>query len=353
MYHLIVVACLASTPDTCEPRLLPAAESETEQDCHSRGGAIAADWFARHADLIAKGMPRCLPTQDLPALEITQIADDIYVHLGANEQLSVQNQGRIANLSFVVGETVAVIDAGGSRAEGEALYAAIRRVTDRPISHLVLTHMHPDHIFGAEVFAEAGASILANARLPQAVAARHETWMTSIPAQIGERAMLGTVIAPVDQLLSDPMVIDLGATALTLSPVATAHTDNDLVVFDRNSKVFFSGDLIFQGLTPAIDGSLMGWLDWINAGAPNPQPKLIVPGHGPVQTNWQSAVAPEQRYLEKLNSEIREQIAHGIALSRSVPQTIAALQGLKPGWVDFDNLTARNAATAYAELEWQ
>ena len=62
----------------------------------------------------------------------------------------------------MIGYTVAVIDPGGSRAIGEGLYVAIRRITDKPISHVILSHMHPDHIYGAEVFAAAGAEIIAD-----------------------------------------------------------------------------------------------------------------------------------------------------------------------------------------------
>ena len=75
-------------------------------------------------------------------------------------------------------------------AEAEALYAAIRQRTDRPISHLILTHMHPDHIMGAEIFAEAGASIIADSRLPEAVARRAPIWLHNQLHAVFQRKLL-------------------------------------------------------------------------------------------------------------------------------------------------------------------
>lgn len=353
MFHLILAACLANAPGTCEPRLLPAGDAPTRKDCEMRAGPIATDWLARHPGLIAGGKARCVETAELPALDMVQIAPDIHVHQGEMAQLSPQNRGRIANLSFVVGrDRVAVIDAGGSRAEAEALYAALRRVTDKPVRYLILTHMHPDHIMGAEIFAEAGASIIADARLPEAVARRAPIWLQTIPEQIGAGAFAGTHVAAVDQTFTGTQDIRLGARVLHLASAPRAHSGNDLTVRDADTNTLFTGDLVFQGLTPSLDGSLLAWLGWL-AQPPEPPPAHIVPGHGPVGEDWATATAPTVQYLTALRDATRDALDRGVALSQAVPQIVAAMQPLAPDWQDFDAITARNAASAYAELEWE
>jgi hypothetical protein len=154
MFHLILSTCLAAQPALCDPRLLPAGGAPSRSACELAGARIARHWLALHPDLADGGGTHCIETVFLPALSLCQIAPGIHLHLGSSGQISRQNCGRIANSALVIGDTVAVIDSGGSRAEGEALHAAIRKLTDRPIRYLILTHIHPDHILGAEVFAD-------------------------------------------------------------------------------------------------------------------------------------------------------------------------------------------------------
>lgn len=353
MFHLVLAACLATQPGTCDSRLLPAGEAASRGDCEVRAEAVARDWLTRHPDLRAgEGGARCVETAELPALTMQEVAPGVFVHQGAMDQLSPQNRGRIANLSFVIGDSVAVIDTGETRAEGEALYAAIRQVTDKPVSHAILTHMHPDHILGAQVFSEAGATIVADARLPEAVARRAEAWMISVPRQIGAGNFAGTRIASVDHEVAAPETIPLGGRDLRLVPVAPAHTDSDMTVLDLETETLFTGDLAFLGLTPSLDGSLAGWLDWLDH-PPDPLPALVVPGHGPVTEGWDEAVTPTRHYLSALRDATRDAIARGLALSAAIPAIVLAMRPVSEGWADFQAVTARNAATAFAELEWE
>lgn len=351
MFHLILTACLVSAPSICETRLLPAGDAAALRDCLTRAVPVATDWLVRHPDLRGKGV-RCSPTAGSKALDVTAIADGVYLYQGDMAQLSRQNQGRIANLAFVVGDTVAVIDAGISRAEGEALYTAIRHITDKRISYLILTHMHPDHIFGAEVFSEAGATVVASAHLPEAVARRVPDWMRSIPEQIGMAAFAGTRAASIDQTADAAAVLSLGHRKLLIQPVPAAHTDNDLTVLDRDTGTLFTGDLVFAGLTPSVDGSVRGWLEWL-AQDPGTAVQRIVPGHGPVMTDREQATAPTFRYLTALYAAAQGALDHGLPLSQAVPAIVTSMQDQSPGWADFAATTARNAAQAYVEAEWE
>ncbi|MBB1491171.1 MULTISPECIES: quinoprotein relay system zinc metallohydrolase 2 [unclassified Paracoccus (in: a-proteobacteria)] len=349
MHVLILTACLAADPLACADRLLPAAEALDAAGCEAKAEDTAAAWLAAHPDLTGQGW-RCEPLARAEALELAEVAPGVHVHRGADAQLSPENRGWIANLGVVVGDSrVAVIDPGGSRAQGEALYAAIRRLTGLPIGPVVLTHMHPDHIAGAEVFAEAGAEIIGDARLPEALDLRRETWAESIPAQIGAAAWAGTVLIGPTRTISGPEVLDLGGRTLELSPVPRAHTDSDLTVRDSATGALFTGDLVFRGLTPVVDGSLKGWLDW-NAqpheGAP------VIPGHGPVAGSFTEANAAQRSYLEALRDAVRAALDAGQGLSAAVPAMGVAMTPLADGWADFPATTARNAAAAYAEMEW-
>ncbi|MFC0340929.1 quinoprotein relay system zinc metallohydrolase 2 [Paracoccus niistensis] len=350
MHVLILTACLAADPSLCADRLLPAVQSPDAAACEARAAQAAAAWLVAHTDLSGRDW-RCAPLSDAPALDLTEVAPGVHVHRGAEAPLSPGNRGWIANLGVVLGQDrVAVIDPGGSREQGEALYAAIRRLTDLPIGPVVLTHMHPDHIAGAEVFAEAGAEIIADARLPEALELRRDTWAESIPAQIGAAAWAGTVMIGPTRTVEGPETLDLGGRSLELVPAPPAHTDTDLTVRDSATGALFTGDLVFRGLTPVVDGSLKGWLDWL-AGSHDGVP--VIPGHGPVAGSFKEAGAAQGSYLAALRDAVRQALDAGLGLSEAVPAVGRTMAPLATGWADFEATTARNAAAAYAELEWE
>src|SRR6516164_8357518 len=84
---------------------------------------------------------------EIQALPVTEIALGAFVHNGVHEEASTANEDGIANIGFILGDqAVAVVDPGGSYAEGEGLRAAIQVRTEKPIRYVILTHVHPDHI---------------------------------------------------------------------------------------------------------------------------------------------------------------------------------------------------------------
>ena len=352
MFHLIVNVCLSVAPADCAPVLLPAGDAATQQSCMSQARRIADDWLQDRPQLRGEG-PRCVDNADLAAAPLTELGPGVHVFQGDPVQMEQSPDGRIANLGVIEGrDSVAVIDAGVSRAQGHAMYVAIRRMTDKPISHLVLTHMHPDHVLGAQVMAEAGATIVAHHAMASALQYRAGTYLENLQRLFPPAEWIGTAVALPDVGVADADSIDLGDRRVDLRAWPSAHTDNDLTALDVATGTFFTGDLVFRDLTPVVDGSLSGWLSWLQ-GEPAGQARLIVPGHGEPTADWALAHRPQQEFLKALAEATRARIAAGIPMSEAVPLIANDLKTFAPSWNSFDMTVARDATAAYKELEWE
>lgn len=281
---------------------------------------------------------------DEPFPLITPV-DGIYVHLGRHEDITVANGGDIANTGFIVGDSsVMIVDPGGSPKVGKLLQKAVRSVTNLPISHVVLTHVHPDHIFGSGVFAE-GPELVAHRRYPDALVQRAQFYLDRFSGLFADGN--GTLPAPT-VLVDESLRIDLGNRTVVLQTYPTAHTDHDLSVYDERTRTLWASDLVFAQRIPALDGSVIGWLN-VTRKLLASDAKLIIPGHGfpgpPVVV-----VQPQLRYLEKLTAGTRTEVAANARLSEAV-ERVATDENER--WLLFELHHAGNITRAFTELEWE
>jgi len=348
MIELLLTVCLAGDPGLCAERLLPAPSPVTAEECEASAPARMERWKAAHPELRVRGWQCAEP--DIQPLLVVEIADGIWVHKGLHEVPTPENAGDLANLSFVIGEDgVAVIDAGGSRPVAERLWVAMREVTYRPVKWLVLTHMHPDHVMGATLFSDAGIEIVGHQRLGPALAARAMTYEANMMRLLGPENMILSDVVSLERIGSGISVIDLGGRALTLTETPTAHTDNDLRVFDDQTRTLWMGDLVFAEHTPALDGSIIGWLDVLEKMRTFDAARMV-PGHGPESLPWPEGMEATYDYLSRLAAQTREAIRKGESLGEAISHVG---QSLRDGWLLFDEFNARNATAAYTELEWE
>ncbi|MFL5332183.1 MAG: quinoprotein relay system zinc metallohydrolase 2 [Geminicoccaceae bacterium] len=281
-------------------------------------------------------------------LETTEVAPGLHFRRGADADAASGNADAIANTGFIVGrEAVAVIDPGGSLVDGQSLLATVRAVTKLPVRYVILSHVHPDHVFGAGAFLPERPVVVGHARLPASLAQRGEYYQTRLDEVLGPGSA-GPVVAPT-QLVQDRTELDLGGRVLELTAHPPAHTDTDLSVVDRQTGTILLADLLFVRRVPSLDGSLKGWLGEV-ASLRQSRPARIVPGHGPLDADQDMALADLQRYLETLARETREAIAKGLPIEQAV-QTVAA--GERDRWLLFDDYNGRNVTEAYRELEWE
>jgi len=276
------------------------------------------------------------------------VAPGIHIRRGVDEDASAANGDAIANIGFIVGRNaVAVFDPGGSLDDGQRLRARIREVTQLPIRFVVLSHIHPDHIFGAGAFQQDRPEFVGHARLPNALAQRGEFYQRGLESVLG-KGRAGPVVVPT-RLIVDRGQIDLGDRLLLLTAHPVAHSDCDLSVFDPSSATLLAADLLFVERVPSLDGRLKGWQNAL-ASLKSVAASRAVPGHGPVSVNWPSGARDLDRYLDVLLRETRAAVKRGMEIGEAVTSVGLSERGK---WKLFDDYQGHNVTQAFKEVEWE
>ena len=302
------------------------------------GAAAAASW-----------LPSVSPSQ-AAALNISEVAPGLFVHKGHHALVSPENTGDISNLSIIVGkDAVAIVDTGGSITVGRGLRDAIKAITDKPIRYVINTHMHPDHIFGNAAFEADKPAFVAHHKMARGLSARADNYLKSNTRMIGDAAFAGSTIVMPTEHVKDHIDLDLGDRVITLVARPTAHTDNDLTVFDQATGTLILGDLLFSDHIPTLDGSIAGWIKLIET-LRGESANRVVPGHGPSSMTWPDALVPLDRYLRRIADDVRSMIKAGDPISDAI-KTAGAEE--KSHWLLADEFHVRNVTAAYAELEWE
>lgn len=306
-------------------------------------------FLTRRDVLVGGACLSCVPALALAAdAPLKEVAPGIHVRRGVDAEATPANADAIANVGCVIGrDAVAVMDPGGSLEDGARLRDAIRAITKRPIRYVVLSHVHPDHVFGAGAFEQDKPIFVGHAKLPIELAQRGEYYRARLNQALGDDRA-GPVVAPT-MLVSDHAELDLGGRKLALTAHAPGHSNCDLSVFDAQTSTLLAADILFVRRAPSLDASLIGWLKQLAALKSVPA-KRAVPGHGPVEVPWPGGAADLERYLNLLLRETRAAIAKGLDITAAVESVGQSERG---NWTLFDEYHGHNVTKAFKELEWE
>jgi glyoxylase-like metal-dependent hydrolase (beta-lactamase superfamily II) len=230
---------------------------------------------------LAAGLARAAA---LPPMEPQQVSPSAWFVQGVAGIGNADNQNFISNAGFVITQTgVVVIDALGSPAVAERLVAAIRKITPLPITHVLVSHYHADHIYGLQVFKKLGARIIAGQASMQYL--NSETAKLRLKASRIDMAPWvddDTQLVAPDQLLDGPLDLTIGGDVFQMRHVGPAHTTEDYTFYFPKEKVLFAGDLVFRSRIPFVgDADSRHWITALDE-LMTMEAKVVVPGHGPM-----------------------------------------------------------------------
>ena len=283
-----------------------------------------------------------------PEPRAVALADGVYLLRGSGGAADSDNLGRIGNAGFIVGDSgVIAIDTGTSFVHGQALLAAIRAVTDKPVKLALITHTRPEFLFGGGAFRAQGIPIRTHSQTARLMAARCETCLKTLRQTLGDGPMQGTALYKPDQEFDATHELELIGRPVHVLAFGHASGPGDIAVLDRRSGVLFAGGLVDVQRVPDIqDSDLPGWrralaaLRGLEAGT-------VVPGHGDALASA-SAIAAVQAYLDQLEARARALVAQGLSLI-DVPDA-SQLQAFE-AWDQYETIHRRNASIAFLRVE--
>ena len=280
---------------------------------------------------------------------LTEISAGVYVHQGKHVDLEHVDHDDIANIGFIVGDDcIAVIDTGGSVDIGARLRKAINTISSLPVCYVINTHIHFDHVLGNAAFREDQPGFVGHENLALEMEHNRPFFLSEFAANLGENPGDASIIGP-DITVSDQLDLDLGSRVITLNAHPVSHSHTDLSVYDHKTGTLWLSDLLFIDRIPALDGSLKGWLKTMEILKSQPA-NHVIPGHGPITLPWPEAASSQDRYLDLLLSETREEITKGTFME-DVIEVVGETE--KTRWLLHEQNHRRNVTRAFTELEWE
>jgi glyoxylase-like metal-dependent hydrolase (beta-lactamase superfamily II) len=297
--------------------------------------------------LTALLLTACLASAPAFALDAIPVAPGVYAFLADTGEPSVDNGANTGNSGFIVGaDGVIVVDTGISYRHGEAMLAAIARVTEKPVRLAIVTHGMQEFLFGNAAFAERGVPLLAHVKTVELMRSRCEHCLENLHKLLGAERMRGTRVVLPERTVDGSTPLRVAGRTLELLHYGWAATPGDLAVLDRYSGVLFAGGLVSVRRIPELrDGRIDGWLEALDR-LGRLDARILVPGHG--APAGPAAIGEMRAYLLALEAQARALYDAGASLMEAVDG--ADLFGYRD-WAMYPATHRKNVQQRYLELE--
>jgi cyclase len=251
------------------------------------------------------------------------------------------------NAGFVIGDDgVAVIDTFQDPLPAADLLAEIRKITNLPIRFVVNTHYHLDHVNGNDVFAAAGAAIVAH-RNVRAWVRTENIKMIDPPVTEEKKARVQSITLP-NVVYDSGLDLYLGSRRVVVR-FYPGHTGGDSMVWVPDAHVVFCGDLLWKDHIPnLIDASTPAWIKTLDAMPADFGVSTWVPGHGDIAKA--EDIATFKKYLVDLRATVRAEQAKGKSGDDLVQAILPGIKSKYGKWGFFDDLASANISDTAQEL---
>ena len=229
------------------------------------------------------------------------------------------------NTGVIVGDDgVMVIDAQATPHMARDVIRRIRRVTSKPIRHVVLSHYHAVRVLGASAYK--AEQIIASQRTLGLIRERGRQDMASEIGRFprlfrGKESIPGLTWPTIT--FKDEMTVMLGRLEVRIMHLGPGHTGGDTIVWVPSERVLFSGDLVeYEAGIYTGDAHLEEWpntLDKLRA----LRPRALVPGRGPALKSPAASIRAI-RYTQDFVRGLYASAKRGVGARKSLKEVFLA-----------------------------
>ena len=274
----------------------------------------------------------------------TQVGDGLYAFTAQGDP----------NSGVIIGDTsVMIVEAQATPRLAQKVIDCVRSVTDKPISHLVLTHYHAVRVLGASAY---GADQIIMGDTARAMVAERgqEDWDSEF--QRFPRLFEGFESIPgltwPTTTFSEDMTVYLGNRRIDLMHLGRAHTAGDIVIHVPDQNVMFTGDIVeYHSACYCGDGHFGDWgntLDNIAAF----EVDAIAPGRGDAiigRDMVDAAIASTREFVASTYAPAARVAARDGSLKEAWDAVRAACDPKFADYAIYDHCLPFNVARAYDE----
>ena len=186
------------------------------------------------------------------------------------------------NTGVIIGDdSVMIVEAQATPRLARKVIEHVRAVTDKPITHLALTHYHAVRVLGASAYG-AREVIMSDAARAMVAERGQEDWDSEFgrfPRLFQGHEEIPGLTWPTTTF-SDRMTVYLGQRRVDLMHLGRAHTAGDAVVWVPDAEVMFTGDIVeYHSACYCGDGHFADWPETL-ANIAAFDPAAIAPGRG-------------------------------------------------------------------------
>jgi glyoxylase-like metal-dependent hydrolase (beta-lactamase superfamily II) len=264
------------------------------------------------------------------------------------------------NSGIIVGDDgVMVIDAQATPAMAEGVIERVRKVTDKPIKYVLLTHYHAVRVLGASGYP--GAAILSSDATLGMIAERGKQDMDS---EIGRFPRLFRAVETIPGLtwptitFPDQMSVWLGKREVRIMHIGRGHTAGDVIAYVPDADVVFSGDLVeYHSACYCGDAHFTDWPTTLERLAEF-EAKAIVPGRGAALTDPKmvaDGIAMTGDFLSTLFGSAQDSVAKGLSLKEAFDAAREVMDPKFSSFAIYEHCLPFNVSRAYDEargIDW-